>query len=148
LICNLATRVLILGFRPQLSIADLIAAGARIDRELLRSVVSKSDNGLHVIPAPIDIMPLEAANSEQMLRIIELAREEYDHVILDLPSNWTNWTLSLVALSDVVFFGGRIVCGQPAPGKAPAAIARQSGYQPRQYPRHRQPGRKSGCSAR
>lgn len=91
-----------LGLSSQLSIADLIAAGARIDRELLRSVASASDNGLHVIPAPMDIMPLEAANSEQMLRIIELAREEYDHVILDLPSNWTNWTLSLVALSDVV----------------------------------------------
>jgi pilus assembly protein CpaE len=92
-----------LGLSSQLSIADLVAAGARIDRELLRSVVSKTENGLHVIPAPMDIMPLESASADQMLRIIELAREEYDHVILDLPTNWTNWTLSLVALSDVVF---------------------------------------------
>ena len=92
-----------LGLSSQLSIADLIAAGARIDRELLRSVASKAENGLHVISAPMDIIPLESANSEQMLRIIELAREEYDHVILDLPTNWTNWSLSLVALSDVVF---------------------------------------------
>lgn len=92
-----------LGLSSQLSIADLIAAGSRIDRELLRSVVSKAESGLNVISAPIDIMPLESANAEQMLRIIELAREEYDHVILDLPTNWTNWSLSLVALSDVVF---------------------------------------------
>lgn len=92
-----------LGLSSQLSIADLIAAGSRIDRELLRSVVSKADSGLNVIAAPMDIMPLESANAEQMLRIIELAREEYDHVILDLPTNWTNWSLSLVALSDVVF---------------------------------------------
>lgn len=92
-----------LGLSSQLSIADLIAAGSRIDRELLRSVVSKAESGLNVISAPMDIMPLESANAEQMLRIIELAREEYDHVILDLPTNWTNWSLSLVALSDVVF---------------------------------------------
>lgn len=92
-----------LGLSSQLSIADLIAAGSRIDRELLRSVVSKADSGLNVIAAPMDIMPLESANAEQMLRIIELAREEYDHVILDLPTNWTNWSLSLVALSDIVF---------------------------------------------
>jgi len=92
-----------LGLSSQLSIADLIAAGSRIDRELLRSVVSKADSGLNVIAAPMDIMPLESANAEQMLRIIEFAREEYDHVILDLPTNWTNWSLSLVALSDVVF---------------------------------------------
>ncbi|MBK7163122.1 MAG: AAA family ATPase [Sphingomonadales bacterium] len=92
-----------MGLSSQLSIADLVAAGARIDRELLRSVVSKTENGLHVIPAPMDIMPLESVSADQMLRIIELAREEFDHVILDLPTNWTNWTLSLVALSDVVF---------------------------------------------
>jgi pilus assembly protein CpaE len=92
-----------MGLSSQLSVADLIAAGARIDRELLRSVVSKADNGLNVISAPMDIMPLESVGADQILRIIELAREEYDHVIIDLPTNWTNWTLSLVALSDAIF---------------------------------------------
>jgi pilus assembly protein CpaE len=92
-----------LGITPQLSISDLLAAGSRIDGALLRSVATKTEAGLHVIAAPVDISPLEAANSDQILRIIELAREEYDHVILDLPTNWTNWTLSLVAQSDVVF---------------------------------------------
>jgi pilus assembly protein CpaE len=92
-----------LGLSSQLSVADLVAAGARIDRDLLRSVVSKTDNGLNVIPAPADIMPLESVSAEQILRIIELAREEFDQVILDLPTNWTNWTLSLVALSDAIF---------------------------------------------
>lgn len=92
-----------LGLSNALSMADLLAAGARIDRELLKSVATKTENGLHVICAPSDIMPLESVSADQILRIIELAREEYDHVILDLPTNWTNWTLSLVALSDAIF---------------------------------------------
>jgi pilus assembly protein CpaE len=92
-----------LGLSGQLSIADLIAAGSRIDGELLKSVASKSDNGLNVIAAPLDIVPIESVNADQIMRIIEVARTEYDHVILDLPTNWTNWTLSLVAASEAIF---------------------------------------------
>jgi pilus assembly protein CpaE len=92
-----------LGLSAQLSIADLIAAGSRIDGELLKSVASKTDNGLNVIAAPLDIVPIESVNADQIMRIIELARAEYDHVILDLPTNWTNWTLSLVAISNAIF---------------------------------------------
>jgi pilus assembly protein CpaE len=92
-----------LGLSAQLSIADLIAAGSRIDGALLKSVASKTDNGLNVIAAPLDIVPIESVNADQIMRIIDLARAEYDHVVLDLPTNWTNWTLSLVAASDVIF---------------------------------------------
>ncbi len=92
-----------LGLSAQLSIADLIAAGSRIDGALLKSVVSKTDNGLNVISAPMDIVPIELVNADQIMRIIELALAEYDHVVLDLPANWTNWTLSLVAISKAIF---------------------------------------------
>lgn len=92
-----------LGLSNQLSIADLLEAGARIDGDLLRSVVSKTPEGLHVLAAPADMMPIEAVNADQILRIIELARAEYDYVVLDLATNWTNWTLSLVARSTAIF---------------------------------------------
>jgi pilus assembly protein CpaE len=92
-----------LGLSAQLSIADLIAAGSRIDGALLKSVASKTDDGLNVIAAPFDIVPIESVNADQIMRIIDVARAEYDHVILDLPTNWTNWTLSLVAVSEAIF---------------------------------------------
>lgn len=92
-----------LGLSNQLSIADLLAAGSRIDSDLLRSVVSKTSQDLNVIAAPADMMPIEAVNADQILRIIELARAEFDYVVLDLPTNWTNWTLSLAARSTSIF---------------------------------------------
>ena len=92
-----------LGLSNQLSIADLLEAGSRIDGDLLRSVVSKTPEGLNVLAAPAEMMPIEAVNADQILRIIELARTEYDYVVLDLPTNWTNWTLSLVARSTAIF---------------------------------------------
>ncbi len=92
-----------LGLSNQLSIADLLAAGSRIDGDLLRSVASTTPQGLHVVAAPADMMPIEAVSADQILRLIDLARAEYDYVVLDLPTNWTNWTLSLVARSTAIF---------------------------------------------
>jgi pilus assembly protein CpaE len=100
-----------LGLSNELSAADLLAAGSRIDGELLRSVASTTPQGLHVIAAPADIMPVEAVNADQILRLIDLARAEYDYVVIDLPTNWTNWTLSLVARSSAIFLIAELSVG-------------------------------------
>jgi pilus assembly protein CpaE len=48
------------------------------------------------------MMPLEGISSEHMLRIVDMATREFGTVFVDLPTNWTNWSLSLVARSDLV----------------------------------------------
>jgi pilus assembly protein CpaE len=91
-----------LGMQPALSFADLIDAGKRLDGELMRSVAAKHPSGLRVISAPREIMPLEAINSDQLLSILDLATAEFGTVFVDLPANWTNWSMSLLARSDIV----------------------------------------------
>jgi pilus assembly protein CpaE len=91
-----------LGIRPKLSLADLIEAGARLDGDLLRSTTTDHPSGLKVIAAPSEMMPLEGISSEHMLRIVDMATREFGTVFVDLPTNWTNWSLSLVARSDLV----------------------------------------------
>jgi pilus assembly protein CpaE len=91
-----------LGLRPKLSLGDLLDAGARLDGDLLRATTSEHPSGLKVIGAPRDMMPLEGISSEHMLRIVEMATREFGTVFVDLPTNWTNWSLSLVARSDLV----------------------------------------------
>ena len=92
----------LLGLRPTLSLSDLIDAGARIDGALLRATTTVHSSGLHVLAAPHSMMPLEALTSEQVMDIVELAKREFGTVFVDLPSNWTNWSLSLLAQSDLV----------------------------------------------
>lgn len=91
-----------LGLQPKLSVADLVEAGSRIDGDLLRSATTRHPSGLHVIAAPAEMMPLEALTSEQILDIVEIAAREFGTVLVDLPSNWTNWSLSLLARSDLI----------------------------------------------
>jgi pilus assembly protein CpaE len=91
-----------LGLRPKLSLLDLLEAGGRLDGALLRATVTEHPSRLKVIAAPIDMMPLEGVSSEHVLQIVDLATREFGTVFVDLPTNWTNWSLSLVARSDLV----------------------------------------------
>jgi pilus assembly protein CpaE len=91
-----------LGLRPKLSMADLLDAGARLDGDLLRATSTTHSSGLNVIAAPAEVMPLEGRQSDPVLRIVDLATREFGTVFVDLPTNWTNWSLSLVARSDLV----------------------------------------------
>jgi pilus assembly protein CpaE len=91
-----------LGLQPKLSLADLLEAGVRLDGDLLRATTSEHSSGLKVIAAPDQMMPLEGISDEHMLRIVDMATREFGTVFVDLPTNWTNWSLSLVARSDLV----------------------------------------------
>ena len=90
-----------LGLRPKFSLLDLLEAGSRLDGELLRATCTEHPSGLKIIAAPGDMMPMEGMPTDHLLRIIELARREFGTVFVDLPTNWTNWSLSVVAQSDL-----------------------------------------------
>ena len=91
-----------LGLQPSLTLADLVEAGSRVDGDLLRAATTQHSSGLHVIAAPPTMMPLESLTSDQLLDIVEIAAREFGTVLVDLPTNWTNWSLSLLARSDLV----------------------------------------------
>jgi pilus assembly protein CpaE len=91
-----------LGLGAKLSLGDLLEAGTRLDGDLVRATTSEHASGLKVIAAPSDMMPLEGISNEHVLRIVEMTTREFGTVFVDLPTNWTNWSLSLVARSDLV----------------------------------------------
>jgi len=91
-----------LGLNPKYTLLDLLEAGARLDGDLLRATTAEHSSGLKVIASPPDMMPIEGVSTDHLLQIVELATREFGSVFLDLPANWTNWSLSLVARSDLV----------------------------------------------
>lgn len=91
-----------LGVSPRGSIADLLGVRDRLDHDLLRSVTAETASGISVIAAPDTIMPLDSVDTDDLLRLIRLLRRHYAYVVLDLPANWTNWTLSATLAADAV----------------------------------------------
>ncbi len=93
---------LYLNVKPPLGLAELIEAGDRLDVELLRSVADRHSSGLNVIACPSDIMPLDALSPEFVDKLLDLAAQAYDVVIVDLPGAWVSWSLSALQKSDAI----------------------------------------------
>lgn len=103
---------LYLNLRPQLSLADLLDAGDRLDTEFLRSVAERHPSGLSVISSPPDMMPLDALTPEFVEHLLDLATQAYDIVLIDLPSAWISWSLSALIKSNAVC----LITGLSVPG--------------------------------
>lgn len=91
-----------LDLRPSLSLTNLLEAGSRVDGAMLQAAAVTHGSGLDVIGSPGEILPLDSFDCEQVLDLIDLALEQFATVFVDLPSNWTDWSMSLVARSDLV----------------------------------------------
>ena len=91
---------LYLDLKPQLTLADLIDAGDRLDSELLRSVAERHASGVSVIACPSDMMPLDTLTPEFVGRMLDIATQCFDIVILDFPGAWLNWSLTALEKCD------------------------------------------------
>jgi pilus assembly protein CpaE len=91
------------GVEPSSSVLDLLEAGERLDSELVRNAATDTGRGPIILAAPPTISPFEDVEVDRLLRLLEIVRKEFDFVLLDLPTNWTNWTLSAVAAASGVF---------------------------------------------
>ena len=84
------------------SLAELLAAGDRLDHDLMQSIAQPIEGNVVVFAAPQDIQPVENVETDQVLRVLALMRQQYAGVVVDLPADWTNWALSAVSSSDLV----------------------------------------------
>lgn len=119
-----------LSISSPLTLADLLQSGARVDGELLRSVTVQTATGLHLVPAPSEIIPMEAVNADQVFRVIELAQRNFDTIYLDLPGNWTNWSMSLVARSEVIFLVCELTIASLRQARRQVALLRDQDIDP------------------
>lgn len=90
----------VLGLSARRTINDLFDAGDRLDESIFNSVIIEDERGIAVVAAPQEIGPVESLEQGSLQNIIRMARSQYDYVLLDLPSNLTNWSLSLISESD------------------------------------------------
>lgn len=93
---------LYLNLRPRMTVADLVDAGDRMDHEYLASVAEKHVSGLSVVGAPTDIVPFDIITPEMVQKLIALASDNFDVVLIDLANAWTNWSAAALSVSDTI----------------------------------------------
>jgi pilus assembly protein CpaE len=93
---------LYLNLKPRLTIGDLIEADERLDTEFLKMVAERHQSGLSVIAAPGDMTGLDAITPEFIQRLLDLAAQNYDLVVLDMPGVWMDWTAVAMQKADII----------------------------------------------
>lgn len=91
-----------LGLTPSLTVEDLIESGPRLDRAMLLAACCETQGGARVLAAPQEIIPITDIDTDQILNLINLAKRDFRTILLDLPCDWTDWSLSAVGAADLI----------------------------------------------
>lgn len=82
------------GVSATTSVVDCLDAGTRLDWDIIENALTKVRPTIDLLAAPRDIPPPEAIDADQLLRLLDMLRQQYDHVLLDCSASWSNATLS------------------------------------------------------
>jgi pilus assembly protein CpaE len=91
-----------LGAQPAMRLSDFAAAAERIDAAVLQAFVTPVSKQLDLLASPRDPDAFDNISREAVLRMLEVACESYEWVVLDMPRHRRAWTLEALAGSDEV----------------------------------------------
>lgn len=85
------------------AVMDLLTDMGNSDSDsMLQSMLTFNDQ-LHVLTAPADMLPLDIITAEDIGRLIDMARANFDFVIIDMPKTIVAWTEAVLTRAHVYF---------------------------------------------
>jgi pilus assembly protein CpaE len=74
---------IMLGLEPEKTIHDLVVAPGELDSEKLAGYITAHTCGLDILPAPLRPEDAELVTEAKLARLLEVARESYDVIVVD-----------------------------------------------------------------
>ena len=85
------------------SVFELLSDTSHMDADSFAQALTSFNDRLHVLTAPADMLPLDIVSSEDVLRLLEMARANFDFVVVDMPTTVVSWTEAVLTHSHVYF---------------------------------------------
>jgi pilus assembly protein CpaE len=85
------------------AVFDLLSDTANADSETLLHAMLTFNEKLHVLTAPSDMLPLDIVSPEDIARLIDMARANFDFVVIDMPKTIVAWTETVLSRAHVYF---------------------------------------------
>jgi pilus assembly protein CpaE len=102
---------IMLGLEPEKTIYDLVVAPGELDTEKLAGYVTKHTCGLDVLPAPLRPEDAELVTETKLARLLEVARESYDLIVVDTSPFFHGPMLATLDRTDELL----MLCGLDVP---------------------------------
>ena len=85
------------------AVYEMLSHTSVMDRDAFHQALLTFNERLRVLTAPADILPLDLVGPDDIARIIETARANFDFVIIDMPSTVVQWTETVMHQAQVYF---------------------------------------------
>lgn len=85
------------------TIYEMWADTESMDSDAFMQALLTYNDKLQVLTAPTDILPLDMIGPEDVERVIEAARTNFDYVIIDMPTAVVQWTETVLQAASVYF---------------------------------------------
>lgn len=82
---------------------EMLADTDSMDEESFAAALQLTEERLHVLTAPSDILPLDLIGSEDVKRILDTAARHFDFVVVDMPHTLVQWTETVLSESEIYF---------------------------------------------
>ncbi|WP_444454350.1 AAA family ATPase [Rhodobacter capsulatus] len=82
---------------------ELLQDTAHMDVESFNQALLTFNDRLHVLTAPSEMLPLDIVTAEDISRIIEMARTNFDFVVIDMPTTVVSWTETVLSQAHLYF---------------------------------------------
>jgi pilus assembly protein CpaE len=102
---------IMLGVEPEKTIFDLVVAPGELDSEKLSGYTTHHPCGLEIMPAPLRPEDAELVTEAKITRLLEVARETYDAIIVDTSPFFHGPMLATLDRTDELF----LLCGLDVP---------------------------------
>ncbi len=86
------------------SVLEFLTNTEAMDSDSFMGVLLPFNQRLHVLTAPAELVPLDLLGTGETERIIEMARVNFDYVVIDLPATMVDWSEAVLNAAHV-FFG-------------------------------------------
>lgn len=85
------------------AVMDLLSDAALVDDAAFLATMQPFKDGLHVLTCPVDMMPLEIVTAQDIGHLVDLARANFDYVIIDMPTTIVSWTEAVLSRAHIYF---------------------------------------------
>jgi pilus assembly protein CpaE len=113
---------IMLGLEPQKTIYDLVVAPGELDSEKLAGYTTRHQSGLDILPAPVRPEDAELVTETKLSRLLEVARESYDVIVVDTSPFFHGPMLATLDRTDELL----LVCGLDVPTLKNVRLALQT----------------------
>ncbi len=82
---------------------EMLSDTEEMDEEIFGQALLTYEDKLQVLTAPSDMLPLDLLTSEDISRVLDIARNQFDYVVIDMPSTLVQWSEVVLTTAHIYF---------------------------------------------